>query len=63
MEVLNKSAASHDHPDSGGLPRWLSCQYPDIGGETRLASHPDPGTVHLRGLIQHFLGKPQPPNC
>jgi hypothetical protein len=28
---------------------------PDIGGEVRLASHPDPGAAPLRELIQRFL--------
>ncbi len=54
-ETLNNSLAARNHPESGGLLRWISCQYPDIGSEIHLVSHPDPGAAHLRGLVQRFL--------
>jgi hypothetical protein len=53
-KALNKCPTMRDQPDSGGLLRWLSCQYPDIGGEIRLAAHPDPVAAHSRGPAQRF---------
>jgi uncharacterized protein len=45
---------SAQSPGSGGLRRWLSCQYPAICCKSRFAAHPDPGATHLRGLVQRF---------